>query len=107
MISLSARTIQMCWDATSETPMLGQYDNERMLLESSRCSAGSTDHVHRCVQSEWGDENNVDHEELKREIDSHIEELIPQAMAIGLQIIQEYYDARIRRQNKRSSCIVI
>jgi hypothetical protein len=74
-------------------------------LEGTIYSTGSTNSVHRCVQSEWGDENNIDHEELKGAIDSHIEEVVPQAMAMGLQIIQEY-SVKIQKKSS-SSCIVI
>jgi hypothetical protein len=103
MISLSMRTVHMCGSLTGQAPQHERYEDERIRLERTICSTGSKDGADRCIQSKWGEENNVHHEELEREIDSDIEDLIPQAMAIGLQIIQEHYD---QIQNEMRFCIV-
>jgi hypothetical protein len=104
MISLSMCTVHMCGHAMGQAPLHWDYYSVKRPLERTKCPTSSTNGVHQCVQSEWGDENNIDHEESKCEIDSLIEELVPQAMAMGLQMIQEYH-AQIQKESRL--CIVI
>ena len=94
----------MCGSLTGQAPEHRDDENERIRLKRTICSTGSKDGADRCIQSKWGEENNVHHEGLEREIDSHIEDLIPQALATGLEIIQEGYD---QIQNEMRFCIVI
>jgi hypothetical protein len=112
MISLNMHTVHICGSLTGQGPQHGVYEpeglrpwlmrKERMRLERT-CSTGSKDGADTCVQSKWGDENNVNHEELEREIDSQIEDLFSKALATGLQIIQEHYD---QIQSEMRFCIV-